>query len=159
MGLFTQGNMLNLGTIYSCMVFILILVFSARNDVTLSVLAGRVKGSSVVVCPSDTQPLIFMCKSTGTFCEWFLNPLISSANAIDFGFQDDPGHIVSRNSLTAFLIKKTGTAPNIVYESQLFVPVDAILHVQSLPVKVVCENGNTRSTMPITTLGTLKLHL
>lgn len=151
LGSFTQGIVLILGTIYLS-IFNLISVFSARN-VRLSVLTGQVKGSSVVVCASDIRPLIFMCECTGTLSEWFLDPLIPSSNAIDFDFEDEPGDIISQNSLTAFLIKKSGNSPNIVYESQLFVPIDAIHGMQSLPVKVVCKCGESQSTMAITTPG------
>ena len=134
--------------------YYLLLVSYARN-VRLSLLAGQAKGSNVVVCSSDTQPLIFMCECTGAICKWFLDPVVSSSNAIEFIFDDEPGDIIPRDSLTAYLIKKTTHSSGFVYESQLFVPINAIRDVESLPAKVVCENdrGN-RDTMSITTPGT-----
>lgn len=125
------------------------------GDVRLSVLAGRVNGSGVVVCPNDTQPLIFMCECTGLSCIWHLDPLITSSNAIEFILEDNPGHIISRNSLTAFLIKKTPQSNYYVYESQLFVPINVISGVSS---QVVCENdGSVQSVISITTVGMSEL--
>lgn len=131
------------------------------RDVKLSVLEGQVKGSSVLVCPKDTQALIFMCECTGVTCKWFVDPVISSSNAFEFIYEDEPGHIQTRNELTAFLIKKIGVSPKIMYESQLIVPLDVIRSVQS-PVEVVCENDKaTNSTMSIDiiTPGTSDLEL
>ena len=97
-------------------------------------------GSVVEVCPNDNYTLIFVCKATGRSCRWWFDPFIPSNDPLTIRSQEQ-GDSELIDPVTVYVTKKIAQSSpqDFFYESQLHIPVRAIVDEQSRSFKVFCD--------------------